>query len=490
MDTPDPANSTEEDYLIRKLTVNDHSVNFTTATTSSSITVKATGAEQYKYIAFPLDGTEMTAYSEIDELIEQSRTAAEGNAQAAKAAAVAQAEKDLASAVDVRDSIADKESEEYKAAQEAVEEAEKQLEAMKSSDISSFIDQNELIEWKNTNYFPGLTRGQQYQVVVRDAADVTRYKAALVTAVSPSGGGSGLGNVFSGESFTEKEEAEIIQKNQADDVMIENEKYIVIIPQGTLKSGDSVNSLLLSVPSDLSIADDGIVVSCTTADGSTYIVPWCMVENEKVLYLALEPGDYALVNNPKHFSDIDSHWAKTYIDFVTARELFKGTDENVFSPNLTMTRAMFVTVLGRMANVDTANYDGSTFRDVPKNFWCGAYVEWAADNGIVSGYGDGSFRPNNPVTREQMAKILYNFARLMGEEVTGSGNLSRYTDQTHISEWAIDPCSWATDCGLLQGREDGSFNPSGEATRGEVSALLKRFVEHIIQRIYKAGSNN
>ena len=490
VDTPDPANSTEEDYLIRKLTVNDHSVNFTTATTSSSITVKATGAEQYEYIVFPLDGTEMTAYSEIDELIEQSRTAAEGNAQAAKAAAVAQAQKDLASAVEARDSIADKESEEYKAAQEAVEEAEKQLEAMNRSDISSFIDQNELIEWKNTNYFPGLTRGQQYQVVVRDAADVTRYKAALVTAVSPSGGGSGLGNVFSGESFTEKEEAEIIQKNQADDVMIENEKYIVIIPQGTLKSGDSVNSLLLTVPSDLSITDDGIVVSCTAADGSTYIVPWCVVENEKVLYLALEPGDYALVNNPKHFSDIDSHWAKTYIDFVTARELFKGTDENVFSPNLTMTRAMFVTVLGRMANVDTANYDGSTFRDVPKNFWCGAYVEWAADNGIVSGYGDGSFRPNNPVTREQMAKILYNFARLMGEEVTGSGNLSRYTDQTHISEWAIDPCSWATDCGLLQGREDGSFNPSGEATRGEVSALLKRFINHTIQRIFKAGSNN
>ena len=162
----------------------------------------------------------------------------------------------------------------------------------------------------------------------------------------------------------------------------------------------------------------------------------------------------------------------------------------MFSPNLTMTRAMFVTVLGRMANVDTANYDGSRFRDVQKNSWCSAYVEWAADNGIVSGYGDGSFRPNNPVTREQMAKILYHFARLMGEETTSSGNLSRYTDQTQISEWAIDPCSWATDCGLLQGREDGSFDPSGLATRGEVSALLKRFVEHIIQRIYKAGSNN
>ncbi|MBU5627404.1 S-layer homology domain-containing protein [Oscillibacter sp. MSJ-2] len=477
-DTPDPAVSTEEDYLIRKLTVNDHSVNFTTTTTSSSITVKATGAERYEYIVFPVDSTEMTAYSEIDELIEQSRTAAEANAQAAKEAAVAQAEKDLAS-------IADTTSEEYKA-------AEKQLAAIENSDISSFIDQNELINWKSTNYFSGLTNGQQYQVVVRDAADPTRYKAALVTAVSSSGGGGGssLGSIISGETFTEKEEAEIIKKNQADDVVIENEKYIVIIPQRTLESGDSVNSLLLSVPSDLSIADDGIVVSCTTADGSTYIVPWCMVENEKVLYLALEPGDYALVNNAKHFSDIDSHWAKTYIDFVTARELFKGTGENVFSPNLTMTRAMFVTVLGRMANVDTANYDGSRFRDVQKNSWCSAYVEWAADNGIVSGYGDGSFRPNNPVTREQMAKILYHFARLMGEETTSSGNLSRYTDQTQISEWAIDPCSWATDCGLLQGREDGSFDPSGLATRGEVSALLKRFVEHIIQRIYKAGSNN
>ena len=122
---------------------------------------------------------------------------------------------------------------------EAVAEAEKHLAAMEKSDINSFIDQNELIDWKSTNYFSGLTNGQQYQVVVRDAADPTRYKAALVTAVSSSGGGGGsLGSIISGESFTEKEEAQIIKKNQADDVVIESEKYIVIIPQVTLRGGD------------------------------------------------------------------------------------------------------------------------------------------------------------------------------------------------------------------------------------------------------------
>lgn len=78
----------------------------------------------------------------------------------------------------------------------------------------------------------------------------------------------------------------------------------------------------------------------------------------------------------------------------------------------------------------------------------------------------------------------------MGEEATGSGNLSRYTDQMNVSGWAIDACSWATDCGLLQGRDDGSFDPSGKATRGEVSTMLKRFVEHTIQRIYKAEDND
>lgn len=152
-----------------------------------------------------------------------------------------------------------------------------------------------------------------------------------------------------------------------------------------------------------------------------------------------------------------------------------------------MTRAMFVTVLGRMAGVEETAGTASRFTDVPADFWCAAYVNWAAENGIIDGYADGSFRPNAPVQREQMAKILRNFAKYLGENVDAKGSLARYTDRSSVSAWAVDPCIWATDSGLLQGRQDGRLDPHGQATRAQASAVLHRYVEHILtQRLADA----
>ena len=156
--------------------------------------------------------------------------------------------------------------------------------------------------------------------------------------------------------------------------------------------------------------------------------------------------------------------------------------ETTFSPDRTMTRAMFVTVLGRMAGVDENGRGASRFTDVPADFWCAAYVNWAAENGIIDGYADGSFRPNAPVQRQQMAKVLRNFTKHLGENVDAKGSLARYTDRSIVSAWAVDPCIWATDCGLLQGRQDSRLDPRGQATRAQVSAVLHRYVDHILAR--------
>ncbi len=280
-----------------------------------------------------------------------------------------------------------------------------------------------------------------------------------------------------------RNEDEIIRRNQTEDVVIETEDYVAIIPAGTLKAGDSIQELLITVPRDMIITENQTVVRCTTEDGRTFIVPWCMNEKGQILYVVSEAGIYDLINNPKHFNDIYGHWAEKYINFVTSRELLIGIAPNIFAPNQTLNRAMIVTILGRMANVDTAQYPGTSFVDVEENSWYSSYLNWAVENGIIQGYGFGHFGPSDPVTREQMAAILCRFAQYMGEDTTDKGSLEQFSDRDQISRWAEESCAWAVGVGLFQGRGNGIFDPTADATRAEVCALMKRFLEHTVLRM-------
>ncbi len=144
------------------------------------------------------------------------------------------------------------------------------------------------------------------------------------------------------------------------------------------------------------------------------------------------------------FADIESHWAKKDIEFVVNRGLLGGTSANTFSPNITMTRGMFVTSLGRLANADTSNYKNSSFNDVKNDAYYMGYIEWASKNKIINGVSSGKFAPNQPITREQMATIMQNYAKTI--DVKMPNNL---------------------------------FETKGIATRAEVSAILNRFMELI-----------
>lgn len=144
------------------------------------------------------------------------------------------------------------------------------------------------------------------------------------------------------------------------------------------------------------------------------------------------------------FTDIESHWAKKDIEFVVNRGLLGGTSANTFSPNITMTRGMFVTSLGRLANADTSNYKNSSFNDVKKDSYYMGYIEWASKNKIINGVSSGKFAPNQPITREQVAIIMQNYAKTI--DVKMPNNL---------------------------------FETKGIATRAEVSAILNRFMELI-----------
>jgi uncharacterized repeat protein (TIGR02543 family) len=177
------------------------------------------------------------------------------------------------------------------------------------------------------------------------------------------------------------------------------------------------------------------------------------------------------------FTDIGSHWAKDDIGFVVNRGLFSGTSNTTFSPNTAMTRGMFVTALGRLVNADVNTYAKSSFSDVKNDAYYMGYIEWTSKNSIVAGIGDGKFAPDQSITREQLAVIMSNYAKTIGFTLPKVHAENAFTDNAKISAYAKDAVKQMQMAGVISGKNGNLFDPQGVATRAEVSAVLRRFVE-------------
>ena len=180
------------------------------------------------------------------------------------------------------------------------------------------------------------------------------------------------------------------------------------------------------------------------------------------------------------FGDVAADaWYYGAVDFVTQRGLFQGTSTGVFSPAGTMTRAMFITVLGRYAGVDPAIWNTGayhTFSDVSAGSYYAGYATWAYETGVIEGDGSASvFSPDKNVTREQACAILSRFAAVMGLTMGASGDGTSFTDDGSISSWARDSVYALNRAGVVQGRDTGAFDPQGCATRAEAAAIIQRF---------------
>ena len=167
------------------------------------------------------------------------------------------------------------------------------------------------------------------------------------------------------------------------------------------------------------------------------------------------------------------------MDFVSSHELFEGVDEGVFAPEDNMTRAMLVTVLYRLEN-EPEGFTGVRFGDVKDDTWYTDAVAWASENDIVNGNGDG-FAPNDNITREQIATVLYRYARYLGLDVSAKGDVSSFGDGSEVSSWASDAMAWAIEVGLFQGDDAGNLNPKADATRAQVATLIERMVKLIVK---------
>ncbi len=188
-------------------------------------------------------------------------------------------------------------------------------------------------------------------------------------------------------------------------------------------------------------------------------------------------------HTPMSFSDVaEDHWYHDAVHYVYERGMMTGTSETAFSPDMVTSRGMIVTILHRLEGSPQAEAAG--FSDVSRSEYYAPAVDWAQSNGIVSGYGGnetGTFGPNNSITREQLAAILYRYAEKTGADTSPRGNLDGFSDAGDISDYAREPMAWAVGVGLISGMGDGTVASTGSATRAQVATILTRYCQNIAE---------
>ena len=174
------------------------------------------------------------------------------------------------------------------------------------------------------------------------------------------------------------------------------------------------------------------------------------------------------------FDDVSENaWYAEAVSYVSENGLMKGVSETAFAPEGTVTRGMIVTIMYRQAG-QPAFVGKADFRDVAADAWYADAVKWGAEVGLVLGYGNGLFGPNDAITREQLAVILYQYAKIQGMDVSKQADLKAFKDAGSVSSWAADPVRWAVAEGLISGVTADTLAPEGSATRAQTAAILMR----------------
>ena len=220
-------------------------------------------------------------------------------------------------------------------------------------------------------------------------------------------------------------------------------------------------------------ADGGAIPVTERGDGSW---GFTMPKRAVTVTAVFRKTDHSALCPSGGFQDVaPDAWYHEAVDFVLENGLMRGTSDSTFEPDGTTTRGMIVTILYRLEGAPMIR-SGMPFSDVTESDWYGMAVSWAESKGIVNGYEDGSFRPNEPITREQLAAILYRHAQSKGQGFTGLWSFRLdFPDAGDVSDWANEAMSWMVMNGVVGGR-DGRLVPKGSASRAETAAMLMRFL--------------
>ena len=253
-----------------------------------------------------------------------------------------------------------------------------------------------------------------------------------------------------------------------------------ISPSGSVSVREGLDKVFTITP------NTGYVISDVTVDGKsvgavkTYTFD-DVSKSHTINATFKAAGEHA---NPQtgvdmDFSDVkDGDWFYEDVAYVFEKGLMKGTSTTAFSPNNATTRGMIVTILYRLEGEPTVS-GACPFDDVESGKYYEKAITWAAANKIVDGYGDSKFGPDDHITREQMAAILYRYADFKDYDITKAADLSKFSDSDEISSYAVNPLKWANANELVTGKGNGILDPQGEATRAQVAAILHRFCENI-----------
>ena len=229
--------------------------------------------------------------------------------------------------------------------------------------------------------------------------------------------------------------------------------------------------ITLTVPIEQSAS--GTVAVLVHDDGTRQIIRKSVASDGSIAIPLDGPAKLEIIDNTKPFSDIPAeNWAADAVAFASAHELFNGTSNNIFSPNLPMTRGMLAVVLHNLEN-NPGQAFSSAFSDVAGGTWYSDAVAWAAEQGIVSGYGNGLFGPGDNITREQLAVMLWRYS---GEPAATNKEL-RFSDADSASDYALDALRWAVENGVINGYGNGILDSKGLATRAQVAQMLMNYLK-------------
>lgn len=238
------------------------------------------------------------------------------------------------------------------------------------------------------------------------------------------------------------------------------------------------------------VAQSNGVVVITPATG--YKIAKVLVNGQEVAIPAdgkltgLQPSDKVTVTFEKISESIDlpftdlaeETWYSGAVEYVYAHGLMRGMSETVFSPNTSLTRAQAVQILYNLEDQPVVS-GAATFTDA--EHWAKTPIAWAQQTGVVDGYEDNSFRPENPISRQEFAQMMYNYAKYKGYDLAAKGNLDAFPDADKMGAWAEPALAWANGNNLINGHDDGTLDPGGITIRAQAASILMRFDLNIVK---------
>ena len=257
----------------------------------------------------------------------------------------------------------------------------------------------------------------------------------------------------------------------------------VFVDNGIVYVADSGNSAVRKI-------ENGMVSTLLVNDDPDHSVypaqPMDIAVLDGMLYVTdpfaglVYSSGYVAYDNP--FEDVKAEdWFYNAVTFMKAKGYISGTHTNKFSPDINMTKGMFVTVLGRICESEgvVINNKDCLFVDVDDNMYYAKYAQWAKENGIAYGSENERFYPEQSITRQEMFVMLYNAAKYMGDDVSVSGYETVYgfNDSNKVASWAVEAANWTYSEGIVSGRGDNMLFPEATATRAEVSQIFTQYLK-------------